>query len=174
MLQVGAGTGLLYLLRWFWWRVTAWCEIVAMVSSFGISIVFLIMRRNGVMLGTHQELFLTVLFTTVCWLIMAYAGPQTDRAILVNFYQKVHPFGPGWREIRRESGVTDAEVAEYAKTDNIPMAMLGWLAGSVVIWSSLFTVGNFLYGRTGTALALLGVFAVSGMVLLNVTRKLWR
>ena len=47
ILQIGAGTGLLYLLRWFWWRVTAWCEIVAMVSSFAISVVFLMLNKNG-------------------------------------------------------------------------------------------------------------------------------
>jgi Na+/proline symporter len=174
MLQVGAGTGLLYLLRWFWWRVTAWCEIVAMISSFGISIFFLVLRRSGTVIGTHQELFLTVLFTTVCWLITAYAGPQTDRQTLIDFYKKVHPFGPGWRVIREEAGVSAAEAAEYAKTDNIPLALVGWLAGSVAIWSSLFTVGNFLYGRTGYAMALLAVFVVSGIVLVRVIQRLWK
>ena len=56
LLQVGAGTGLLYLIRWFWWRVTAWCEIVAMISSFGVSVLFLILRKNGIVIGTHREL----------------------------------------------------------------------------------------------------------------------
>jgi Na+/proline symporter len=174
MLQVGAGTGLLYLLRWFWWRVTAWCEIVAMMSSFGISVFFLVLRRTGTSIGTHQELFLTVLFTTVCWLITAYVGPQTDRETLVNFYRKVHPFGPGWREIRVAAGVSEAEAAEYAKTDNIPLALVGWFAGSIVIWSSLFTVGNFLYGRMNYAIGLFGLFVVSGLVLIGVIRRLWR
>jgi solute:Na+ symporter, SSS family len=174
MLQVGAGTGLLYLLRWFWWRVTAWCEIVAMISSFGISILFLVLRRTGTVIGTHQQLFLTVLFTTICWLVTAYLGPQTDRAALINFYRKVHPFGPGWRRIRAEAGVSDTEVREWARTDNIPLALIGWLAGSVVIWSSLFAVGNFLYGRLEYALGLLAVFVLSGLVLLAVIRRLWR
>ena len=174
MLQVGAGTGLLYLLRWFWWRITAWCEVVAMTSSFGISVLFLILRRTGTVIGTHQELFLTVVFTTICWVIMAYAGPQTDRATLINFYRKVHPFGPGWRRIRREAGVTDAEVREWARTDNIPLALLGWLAGCIVIWSSLFTVGNFLYGRYEYAYCLLAVFVASSLALLWVVRRLWR
>jgi Na+/proline symporter len=174
MLQVGAGTGLLYLLRWFWWRVTAWCEIVAMVSSFGISIFFVALRRSGTMLGTHQELFLTVLFTTVCWLVMAYLGPRTDRATLIDFYRKVHPFGPGWRRIRAEAGVSEAEVRDWARTDNIPLALIGWLSGSIVIWSSLFTVGNFLYGRMEYAAGLLAVFVASGLVLLWVIRRLWR
>lgn len=174
MLQVGAGTGLLYLLRWFWWRVTAWCEIVAMTSSFAISVFFLILRRTGTVLGTHQELFLTVLFTTVCWLVTAYVGPQTSRETLIEFYRKVHPFGPGWRRIRREAGISDEQAAALARTDNIPLALLGWLAGTVVIWSSLFTVGNYLYGRNAYALALLATFVVSGVVLISVVRRLWR
>jgi Na+/proline symporter len=174
LLQIGAGTGLLYLMRWFWWRITAWCEIAAMISSFGASIGFLLLRKAGVSIGTHQELFLTVLLTTVCWVITAYAGPQTDRQTLIEFYRKVHPFGPGWTAIRREAGVSDAEAAEYAKSDNIPLALLGWVCGTSVIWSSLFTVGNFLYGRTETALVLLAVFGASGLGLLLVIRRLWR
>lgn len=174
MLQVGAGTGLLYLLRWFWWRVTAWCEIVAMTSSFLISIFFLLLRKSGTVLGTHQELFLTVLFTTVCWIATAYLGPQTDRATLIDFYRKVHPFGPGWKRIRIEAGVSEAEAAGYARTDNIPLALVGWLSGTLVIWSALFTVGNFLYGRTAEALGLAGLFVVSGLVLISVIRRLWR
>jgi solute:Na+ symporter, SSS family len=174
MLQVGAGTGLLYLLRWFWWRITAWCEIVAMASSFGISIVFLVLHRNGIQLGTHKELLITIFFTTICWLITAYAGPATDRAALVNFYLKVKPFGPGWTVVRKEAGISEAEAAEFSKEDNIPLATLGWVAGTTVIWAALFTVGNFLYGRTETALVLLGVLVVSGGVLISVTKRYWK
>ncbi len=174
ILQVGAGTGLLYLLRWFWWRVTAWCEIVAMISSFGISIVFLLLRKTGLHLGTHRELLLTVMFTTVCWLIAAYAGPQTERKTLVDFYRKVRPFGPGWRAIRLEAGAGEAAIAGYADKDNIPLSMLGWVAGTAVIWSALFTVGNFLYGRMGYTAALGAVFVASGLTLIWVIRRLWR
>ncbi|HWR52411.1 MAG TPA: sodium:solute symporter family protein [Bryobacteraceae bacterium] len=173
LLQVGAGTGLLYLLRWFWWRVTAWCEIVAMVSSFAASLMFLLLRKSGTHLGTHQELLLTVALTTVCWLLMAFFGPQTDRKTLINFYVKVHPLGPGWRNVRRAAGVSDAQAAEYAGADNIPLALLGWTAGTTVIWSALFTVGNLLYGRTTYTAVLFAVFLVSGLVLIRVVNRLW-
>ena len=173
ILQVGAGTGLLYLLRWFWWRVTAWCEIVAMISSFLISVIFLVLARSGIIIGTDQQLLITVAFTTLCWLLTAYLGPQTDPATLVNFYKKVRPFGPGWRRIRVEAGITAAEAAGWAKTDNIPLAMLGWVTGTVLIWSALFTVGNFLYGRLGYAFGLLAVALSSTVVLLSVIKRLW-
>jgi Na+/proline symporter len=173
MLQVGAGTGLLYLLRWFWWRITAWCEIVAMLSSFTVSIGFLILRKNGVHLGTHQELILTVALTTICWLITAYAGPQTDQAVLIDFYRKVHPIGPGWRPIRIAAGISEAEAAEMVKEENIPLAMVGWVAGTTTIWAGLFCVGNFLYGRMELFYGLLALLVVSGLALIAVVKRLW-
>ncbi len=174
MLQVGAGTGLLYLLRWFWWRITAWCEIVAMISSFLVSLVLLFLRRGGTNLGTHRELLLTIVVTTICWVITAFVGPQTDRATLINFYRLVRPFGPGWEQIRVAAGVSDAEAADNTRTQNIPLALLGWLTGCSMIWSALFSVGNFLYGRTGYAVALLVVFLVSSIILVRVINRLWR
>jgi SSS family solute:Na+ symporter len=171
ILQVGAGTGLLYLLRWFWWRINAWSEVVAMVSSFVVSVLFLILEKQHVYsIPTAQRLLLTVAVTTVCWVLAAYLAPQTDRETLIAFYRKVHPVGPGWKDIRREAGLSEASVE---RADNIPLALLGWVAGCTMIWSSLFSVGNFLYGRTPYALALLAVFAVSGFVLLRVVNRLW-
>jgi Na+/proline symporter len=171
ILQVGAGTGLLYLVRWFWWRVNAWAEVTAMVSSFAVSILFLILNKNGMAISTHAALLLTVASTTVCWLLAVFFGPETDRATLIAFYKKVRPFGPGWKRIREEAGITAAEAK--ATRENIPMALLGWAAGCTTIWSSLFTVGNFLYGRTEYALGLLAVFAVSCAVLIKVINTLW-
>jgi Na+/proline symporter len=172
ILQVGAGTGLLYLVRWFWWRVNAWSEVVAMVSSFLVSLIFLVLAKNGIHVSTHVALVLTVIATTVCWVITAFVGPQTDRDVLVNFYRTVRPAGPGWAPIRAISGLTEPDLK--ATGDNIPMALVGWVAGCVAIWSSLFTVGNFLYGRTSTALVLLVVFAVSSVTLIRIVRTLWK
>jgi Na+/proline symporter len=173
ILQVGAGTGLLYLLRWFWWRVTAWCEIAAMIGSFGVSVGFLILRKFGISVGTHQQLLLTVLLTTVCWVLVAYLGPETDRETLIAFYRKVHPLGPGWRQIRVEAGITPLEAAAFARADNFPLALLGWFTGTVVILSSLFLVGNILYGRTGYAVALGAICAATGGTLIWVVKRLW-
>src|SRR5882724_9058421 len=131
LLQVGAGTGLLYLVRWFWWRVTAWCEIVAMVSSFGVSVLLLILAKNGVVIGTTKQLILTIAVTTVCWVATAYLGPQTDPKVLEQFFEKIHP-----------------------EQENFRMALAGWVAGCLMIWSALFAVGNVLYGRYGYAAGL--------------------
>jgi SSS family solute:Na+ symporter len=173
ILQVGAGTGLLYLLRWFWWRVNAWSEVVAMASSFGISIAFLVMRKGGILFTTYQQLAITIAFTSVCWISTAYFGPETDHKTLVDFYRKVRPFGPGWRKIQVEAGVSDAEAAEHLKHENIPLSLIGWMAGCAAIWSSLFTVGNFLYGRMGYTFGLFGVFVVSTVILVWAVRRVW-
>jgi Na+/proline symporter len=171
ILQVGAGTGLLYLVRWFWWRVNAWCEVVAMICSFGVSLGLLILARNGIHFSTHVALLITITITTISWLATAFVGPQTNRKVLLDFYRLVRPFGPGWKHVREEAGLLPREPA--AARENIPMGLLGWVAGCATIWSALFTVGNFLYGRTGYALMLLAVFIVSGSLLVYVMNRLW-
>jgi solute:Na+ symporter, SSS family len=176
LLQVGAGTGLLYLLRWFWWRINAWCEVVAMISSFGISVLWLILKKFGspaMQLSTHEQLIYTVAFTTVCWLVAAFIPRlRTDHGTLVAFYRKVRPFGPGWRHVAAEVRLSSDELAAVDHT-NIPLALAGSVAGCAAIWSSLFAVGNYLYGRMGYATVLGAIFAVSGAALIWVINKLW-
>lgn len=186
ILQVGAGTGLLYLIRWFWWRINAWCEVTAMISSFLVSMVFFVREKTFVLnllffkaeklwvikTPTSTKLLITIAVTTVCWVLAAYLAPATDRKTLIEFYRKVRPAGPGWEPIREAAGISKVEAAQTG--ESIPMALVGWVAGCIAIWSSLFTVGNILYGRTSAALMMGAVFAVSGLVLLRVINKLWK
>jgi len=176
MLQVGAGTGLLYLLRWFWWRINAWCEVVAMVSSFTISVFWLVIKKYGpeeLQFSTDGQLLVTIAFTTVCWVATAFITRlDTDRKTLIEFYRKVRPFGPGWERIRREVKLTPEEIAAVDQA-NIPLALLGWVAGSAMIWSLLFSVGNYLYGRTTHAVILALIFVLSGLAVIRVIGKLW-
>jgi Na+/proline symporter len=172
LLSIGAGTGLLYIARWFWWRVSAWCEVVAMVMSLVTAV--------GVPMALPQADFATttlwqVGLTTFAWLVTAYVGPQTDRATLISFCQKVKPAGPGWTDIRAEAGVTDAEIAQE---NRVGSAFVGWIAGCALIWGSLFAIGNFLYAsgdpqRLTMAWILTAVTVVSGYVLLKVTQQMW-
>ena len=169
ILQIGAGTGLLYLVRWFWWRVNAWCEIAAMTSSLIVSIALLVLARNGFPLSAHAGLLVTVVITTICWVAAAYLGPATDRATLVRFYRAVRPFGPGWEQVRIDAGVLD----EARDEDNIPRALLGWFTGCAAIWSGLFLIGSILYGRWIQASLLAAVLLLSGSTLIWVMRHLW-
>jgi solute:Na+ symporter, SSS family len=171
ILQVGAGTGLLYLVRWFWWRVNAWSEIVAMISSFAVSIALLFLKTRGVVFSTHVALLLTIGITTICWVATAYLGPQTDRAVLINFWRTVRPAGPGWAPIREAAGASAADATAHG--DNIPLALLGWVAGCTAIWSALFAEGSYLYGRIPQAIFLTVVFVLSTSVLVMVVRRTW-
>ena len=172
LLSIGAGTGLIYVARWFWWRVSAWCEIVAMVMSLFTSLAVPYFMPNA---DFATRTIVQVGITTLAWLITAYVGPATDKATLISFYRKVKPAGPGWTAIRAEAGVSDEEVAQE---NRIGAAFLGWISGCAVIWSSLFAIGNFLYSsgdpsRLKMAWILTAVFVVSGYVLLKVTQQLW-
>jgi solute:Na+ symporter, SSS family len=170
ILQIGAGTGLLYLVRWFWWRVNAWAEIAAMTSSLVVSIALLVLARNEMALSAHAGLLVTVAVTTMCWIAAAYLGPETDRDTLIRFYRQVRPFGPGWAQIRRDAGILEPLRDE----DNIPRALLGWFAGCAAIWSGLFLIGTSLYGRWSQAALLAVVLLVSGSTLIWVMRQLWQ
>ena len=172
ILQIGAGTGLLYLVRWFWWRVNAWCEVVAMVSSFAVSVTWLILKKCGCGMSTHEQLLITIAVTTACWVLTAFiTGLETDRPTLIAFYKKIRPFGPGWNVIRAEAGISGDET--HAGKENIPLALLGWVAGCTAIWSALFTIGNYLYGRMLYANILLAVFVLSSLALIRVINRIW-
>jgi SSS family solute:Na+ symporter len=171
LISIGAGTGLLYMLRWFWWRINAWCEVVAMISSFAISVAFFIMKKAGHPLPFAETVLCSVGFTTFCWLLTAFIGETTSRERLIAFYRKVHPAGPGWTRIRQEAGVTESQAALHG--DHMGLAFAGWISGCIVIWSALFAIGNFLYYRYAYAGVLAVVFIVSGSLLMYVINHLW-
>jgi Na+/proline symporter len=172
LLSIGAGTGLLYIARWFWWRVSAWCEIVAMAVSLLTSQLVPVLLPDA---GFARTTIIQVGLTTLAWLVTAYVGPQTERATLLAFVQLVKPAGAGWTALRREAGVDEGEVA---RENRMGLSLLGWVSGCAVIWTSLFAIGSWLYvpgdpARRGDALLLTAACAVSGVVLLQVTRRLW-
>lgn len=166
ILSIGAGTGLLYLLRWFWWRINAWAEIAAMVSSFLIAAGFAVAAREGHVLPAHITLMITVAATTVIWVTVALLTPPTDRKTLVDFYRLVRPAGNGWKPIAAEAGVGPSP-------DSFASSLLGWAMGCCFVYSALFGVGSALYGRTPQAAMWLVVFVLSGVTLYRIMPKLW-
>jgi solute:Na+ symporter, SSS family len=167
LMSIGAGTGLLYLLRWFWWRVTAWCEIAAMVTSFAVALGFFLANASGASIPSHITLIIGVGITTVVWIAVAYVGPATDRDTLESFYRLVRPAGPGWNLIRSRTGLAPS-------TDSLPMAMLGWVLGCAFVYAALFGAGSFLYGLRTQGFVWLAVLAVSGIGLGRILPRIWR
>ncbi|MBI2797524.1 MAG: Na+:solute symporter [Gemmatimonadetes bacterium] len=166
LLSVGAGTGLLYLLRWFWWRINAWSEITAMGVSFAVATGFFVARQRGMQLDDGTQLLLTVGITTVAWVAVTLLTPPTDEATLAKFYAKVRPAGPGWRAIRERANLP-------ASPDSLPQQLLGMTCGVAWVYSALFGTGNLLYGHLGQAAVCLAVFAASSYGLLRAGRALF-
>jgi Na+/proline symporter len=166
LLSVGAGTGLLYLLRWFWWRINAWSEIAAMVSSFALAAGLFIAQRRGAAIPSHVSLLLMVTTTTVIWIAIAFLTPQTDRRTLLAFYRLVRPAGPGWGSIREEVGGP-------ASSDNLSAAFVGWIAGLALIYGALFGSGLLLLGRPAAGTVGVAVAVVGGIALVRLLPRLW-
>ncbi len=166
LMSVGAGTGLIYLLRWFWWRINAWSEIAAMASSFVVSVGFFIAAKMGSPIPSHISLLVTIAVTTVIWMATTFLTRPADRATLVRFYRLVRPAGPGWKRLRAETGLPPSP-------DSLPQALLGWIAGCVFVYSALFGSGSFLYGRTAQGSMWLVLFVLSTWYLARLLPKMW-
>jgi Na+/proline symporter len=166
LLSIGAGTGLLYLLRWFWWRINAWSEIAAMVSSFLLALGFFVAGRLGAVVPSHVALIATVLATTVIWIAATLLTPPVDQSTLERFYRLTRPAGPGWAAVRARSGLP-------ASPDSLPQMLLGWVLGCLFVYSALFGGGSLVYGKTGPALLWATMFLVSGFGLLRLLPRLW-
>jgi SSS family solute:Na+ symporter len=166
LLSIGAGTGLLYLLRWFWWRINAWSEVSAMVSSFLLAAGFLYGQKHGFPVDTTVQLLLSVGITTVVWITVTLLTAPTERSTLLSFFKLVRPAGPGWRSVQAESGVAPSP-------DSLPMAFLGWMLGCTAVYTALFGVGSLLYGRLPQGLIFMAVFALSSWWLARLLPAMW-
>jgi Na+/proline symporter len=162
LLQIGAGTGLIFLLRWFWWRINAWSEISAMVISFAVAVWFQFGQEAAGLPALHPSLQLVigVTLTTVVWLSVTWATAPTDIATLQEFYDRIRPFGRGWARVVR--------VADTPVNGSVPAALSCWLLGCVVVYAALFGTGYLLYGRVGPGGLFLGASALAALGLFRM------
>ncbi|MGB6518295.1 MAG: sodium:solute symporter family protein [Candidatus Cybelea sp.] len=166
LLSIGAGTGLIYLLRWFWWRINAWSEVAAMLASFVVALSFFASARLGHAADTTVALLTTIGVTTIVWVAVTYLTPPVEMSVLAEFYAKVRPAGPGWARVR------DA-CALPASPDSIPLALLGWVLGLASVYGALFAAGGFVYGRVDQGVTWSVVAAAAILGLLATGRRLW-
>ncbi len=143
LIGLGAGTGLVFILRWYWWRVNAWSEISAMVASFVTSIALTRWGHSMSDTGTPDYAFTmlaTVAVTTVVWLAVTFlTAPESDQT-LERFYRRVRPGGPGWRVVATRLGFGDDRIPGGA------LSWVNWVAGLVAVYAAVFAVGAFLTG----------------------------
>lgn len=169
MLMVGAGTGLIFILRWFWWRINAASEITAMVVSFIVAIYFRFFHAKTSLppLEDWIQLLLTIGITTAAWLMVTYLTRPVDQKTLLNFYRHIRPGGPGWTRI---SALVEQEDPSLAKAWQVPQGILCMVLGCTAIYAALFATGYIIYGRYTLGIAL-GALAIITSVLLALSWK---
>jgi Na+/proline symporter len=181
LLQIGAGTGLLYILRWFWWRINAWSEITAMIVSFAVACFFqwaapalgleTAMRGRGwfdIMDYSAWKLVLGIIITTAGWLLVTCLTPAEPAGVLAGFCEKIRAGGPGWRKVR---ATMPASPAAQGKWD-VPTGLLCMMTGCLAVWSALFGIGNLLYARTALGVTLCVVAAAATAVTLRLASRI--
>jgi len=159
LLAMGAGTGLVLILRWYWWRISAWSEISAMVVSFLASLVFMNVVPPRFAAGDPNAdawiMIGTVAVTTVTWVLATFLTKPEPDATLDAFYRRVRPGGPGWRRVAERLGYGRESIPGGA------LAWTNWIAGIVAVYSTLFGLGKLVFGQLGMGLGLLAVAVVA-------------
>jgi len=155
LLAFSSGVGLVYILRWFWWRINAWSEISAMVASSIICSGLYLYSGSGKPLPYPQILFITVIGSTVVWFITTFATNPVDEDRLISFYRKVRPYG-AWGKIAAAAGVESKEL--------ILPRIASWLGGTAMILGATFSVGKFLLGFHREGLIYMIIAVIGGAV----------
>ena len=149
LLQIGAGTGLIFILRWFWWRINAWTEITGMVVSFAVALYLEIFHAK---LGfapfpVHINLLIGVSITTASWVIATLLTKPADDAVLRKFYRLVRPGGKGWDVVLAKAQQDGDPITETATAGDLPRGILCMVAGCLAVYSAVFAAGYYLYGN---------------------------
>ena len=164
LLLIGAGTGGLFILRWFWWRINAWTELVAMGGSLVVAGYFTFVHDglNIVELAAHEKLIWGSLLTTLVWVVATYLTPPESDKTLSAFVEKVNPGGPGWKRWA---------TADASAPWPVPRGILSMVLGCTGVYAALIATGSWLYGDESTAVILVAVAAGSawGVFALNRT-----
>ncbi len=179
LLSFGAGTGLIFILRWFWWRINAWSEISAMFSSGILAILlettslkpFLFDPQTG-LLPDWAELPFIMIVTSVIWLTATFVTQPETKDVLRSFYKKIQPGGPGWSKVVNEAKSEDLNIVDTNEKWSVPSGITAMLLGVALIYSLLFATGYWIYGRTTAAIILSVVALVSGLLLIRTWNKM--
>jgi len=173
IIAFGAGTGLLFILRWFWWRINAWSEISAMISSGIVSLLFA--HYESALFGADllfpawSKFPLIVLVTTIIWISVTYLTKPEKQETLEKFYAKIQPSSAGWKRVIATANSNGNNIVDSSVDTSLTYGIIAMLVGTILVYSILFAMGNFIYGETNLALLLGGSAVVCSFVLF----KLW-
>ena len=179
LLAFGAGTGLVFILRWFWWRINAWSEITAMFSSGIISIIcaipeidyFLFDKVSGIFPHWAKFIFI-VIVTSIVWITTTLVTKPEKKEILFKFYRQIQPGGLGWQKLVREAEKENVTLKNDPIKQNIPMGILAVIVGCLFIYSIMFATAYYLYGRYFLANSFTLTAVITGFFLIKLTKKI--
>ena len=168
ILQIGAGTGLIFILRWFWYRVNVYSELTAMIVSFVVAIIFEFIIPNN--FSVEEKLIIGVTITTISWLVVTLITPPSKMETLQNFYKKIQPGGPGWKKVIEESESKGLKITGKKEKWDVPSGILCMLFGSISVYSILFGIGYLLYAKTTTGI----IFILTSVFSVIALMKFWK
>jgi solute:Na+ symporter, SSS family len=165
LLQIGAGTGLIFILRWFWWRINAYSEITGMIVSFVVALFF---EFTDLGLEDYEKLIYGVAITTISWITVTLLSRPTDTETLANFYNTVTPYGNGWKPFKKIAA--SQNIALKTTNDVFTIDLASMLLGIVFVYTSLFATGYIIYGNVLGATILISIAVLSAFIIF----KLWK
>jgi Na+/proline symporter len=180
LLVFGAGTGLIFILRWFWWRINAWSEITAMFASGIISLSlkltplgnFLFNPADGVF-EDYMEYPLVVLVTTFIWLFATFVTKPESKNVLRDFYKKIQPGGPGWKRVVDQAEMENVKIVSNSDRNwSVPSGIKAMLLGCIMIYSIMFSTGYWIYSEFTYAIPTTFVAIFSGYFLYKAWIKI--
>ena len=162
LLVIGAGTGLIFMLRWFWWRINAYSEIAAMTIALPTAVFFKMGGGEWLGLTPALELAIAVAITTVGWIIVTFLTPPDDAKVLRAFLRRTRANGPGWRKVIEDAAKDGEPIPDAEKQWSVPMGIYCSVIGCIAVYTALFASGAFLYGNHVTAIVLTVIAAIAG------------
>ena len=186
LIMFGAGTGLVFILRWFWWRINAWSEISAMFVSGVISILVNFTAVGSWLFGEtlHDSTFQEGVFeawmkypfivgvTTISWIVVTFLTPPEKNKVLFHFYQKTQPGGPGWKKVKESAKKEKVNLEEGNHKWAVPTGILAVITGTMAVYGCLFSTGKIIYGQYESAIIYSAVTVVFTALLIYFWRKL--
>lgn len=179
LLSFGAGTGLIFILRWFWWRINSWSEITAMFSSGILAILLettslrdMLFAPETGLLPDWGELPFIMVVTSIIWLAATFMTQPESKEVLRDFYRKIQPGGPGWKKVVDEAAADNVQIVDSNEKWSVPSGITAMILGVVLIYTIMFATGHWIYGKTTSALILTAVALVTGFLLVRVWNKM--
>ena len=165
------GTGLVFMLRWFWWRINAWSEIVAMLASL---VFFTLLSRSDtqnflfgdVTLKSEEIMAMVAGLTIATWLLATFLTPPESDSVLASFYRKIRPGGPGWKPVARQNPDVDVD-------KNLGISIVGALFAAGIVYATIPATGYLIFGQFTQAIICLVIAGVCALVVTVILRRIF-